>query len=30
MSFTPNYLPQRDPCWKDIKLGFDNEATIGV
>lgn len=29
MSFTPNYLSQRDPRWKDEKLGFDNAITIG-
>jgi hypothetical protein len=30
MSFTPNYLSQRDPRWKDEKLGFDDTATIGT
>ena len=30
MSFTPNYLSQRDPRWKDEELGFDDTATIGT
>jgi hypothetical protein len=30
MSFTPNYLSQRDPRWKDEQLGFDNTITIGT
>ena len=30
MSFTPNYISQRDPRWKDEKLGFDNTVTIGT
>jgi hypothetical protein len=29
MSFVPNYLSQRDPRWKDEKLGFDNSITLG-
>jgi hypothetical protein len=30
MTFTPNSLSQRDPRWRDSKLGFDNTLTIGV
>ena len=30
MSFTPNYLSQRDPRWKNEQLGFDNTITIGT
>lgn len=30
MSFTPNYISQRDPCWASEKLGFDNTVTIGT
>lgn len=30
MTFTPNHLSQRDPRWKDEKLGFDNSLTIGT
>ncbi len=30
MSFTPNYLSQRDSRWKDEKLGFDDTITIGT
>ena len=30
MSFTPNYLSQRDPRWTNEKLGFDTSVTIGT
>ena len=30
MTFTPNYLSQRDPRWADEKLGFDDAITIGT
>jgi hypothetical protein len=30
MSFTPNYLSQRDPLWADEMLGFDDTVTIGT
>ena len=30
MTFTPNFLSQRDPRWKDVQLGFDSSSTIGV
>jgi hypothetical protein len=30
MSFTHNYLSQRDPRWIDEKLGFDDIVTIGT
>ena len=30
MAFNPNILSQRDPRWKDEKLGFDDRATIGT
>jgi hypothetical protein len=29
MSFTPKNISQRDPRWKDEKLGFDDTFTIG-
>ncbi len=30
MAFTLNYLSQRDPRWKNEKLGFDDTITIGT
>ncbi len=30
MSFTPNYISQRDPRWANEKLGFDSTVTIGT
>jgi hypothetical protein len=30
MSFTPNFLSQRDPRWINEKLGFDDTVTIGT
>ncbi len=30
MSFTPNYISQRDPLWINEKLGFDDTVTIGT
>jgi hypothetical protein len=30
MSFTPNYLSQRDPRWASENLGFDSTVTIGT
>jgi len=30
MSFTPNYLSQRDPRWANELLGFDTTVTIGT
>ena len=30
MSFTPNYLSQRDSRWIDENLGFDDTVTIGT
>jgi hypothetical protein len=30
MAFNPNILSQRDPRWKDEKLGFDDRTTIGT
>jgi hypothetical protein len=30
MSFIPAVLCQRDPRWKDEKLGFDNSVSIGT
>jgi len=30
MSFTPNYISQRDPRWVNEKLGFDSTVTIGT
>jgi hypothetical protein len=30
MSFTPNYLSQRDSKWINEKLGFDDTVTIGT
>lgn len=30
MSFTPNYISQRDPRWANEKLGFDTTVTIGT
>lgn len=29
MAFTPNFLSQQDPRWKNEKLGFDTSSTIG-
>ncbi len=29
MAFTPNYLSQQDPQWKNVKLGFGN-VTLGT
>jgi uncharacterized protein YgiM (DUF1202 family) len=29
MAFTPNYLSQRDPQWKDNMLGFSGEYNLG-
>jgi hypothetical protein len=30
VSFTPNYISQRDPRWINEKLGFDGSVTIGT
>jgi hypothetical protein len=30
MTFTPNFLSQQDPRWKDHQLGFDSSITIGT
>jgi hypothetical protein len=30
MSFTPNYISQRDPGWINENLGFDTTVTIGT
>ena len=30
MSFTPNYLSQRNPQWANEHLGFDTTVTIGT